>query len=282
MSNDKVWTEVKAVLAEEPMEWSLWVDAFDRHGLPGTVQESNPPSLSAYVAPSDLSLIRDLREELLALGAKEVLTREVIEQDWAEAWKQFFKPRRVGERLMVVPSWETYNALPDDLVLTLDPGQAFGTGDHPTTRGSLEQLEKAGCQGQRVADIGCGSGILAVAAMKLGAASVVGVDTDSPAVEATRDNAARNGVEVEALLGTGFDELTDRPPFDLVLSNIISAALIKLAPQAAKFVRPGGKWIVSGIIQANWPDVDKAATRAGFKLVENQVEGEWVTATFLR
>lgn len=282
MSGDKVWTEVKAVLAEEPLEWSLWVDAFDRHGFPGTVQESNPPSLSAYVAPSDLEAIEALRVELLALGAIDVKTRGVVEQDWAEAWKQFFKPRRVGQKLMVVPSWEAYEPVPGDIVLTLDPGQAFGTGDHPTTRGSLEQLEKAGCQGLRVADIGCGSGILAVAAMKLGAASVVGVDTDSPAVEATRDNALRNGVEVEALLGTGFDQLEGRAPFDLVLSNIISAALIKLAPQASKFVKPGGKWIVSGIIQANWPDVDKAATRAGFKLVENQVEGEWVTATFLR
>lgn len=282
MSVDKVWTEVKAVLAEEPLEWSLWVDTFDRHGLPGTVQESNPPSLSAYVAPSDLGLIPPLRDELLDLGAVDVVTREVAEQDWAEAWKQFFKPRRVGQRLVVVPSWETFDAQPSDIILDLDPGQAFGTGDHPTTRGSLEQLERAGCQGMRVADIGCGSGILSVAAMKLGAASLVGVDTDSPAVEATIENAARNGVAVEAILGMGFDQLADREPFDLVLSNIISAALIKLAPQAAKFVRPGGKWIVSGIIQANWPDVDKAATRAGFKLVENQVEGEWVTATFLR
>ena len=278
----KVWTEVRAVLAEEPLEWSVWCEAFDRHGLPGTVQHENPPALSAYVAPGDVAMIPALRSELLDLGAISVETSEVEEKDWAEAWKQFFKPRRFGTRLVVCPSWETFAVSSGDILITLDPGQAFGTGDHPTTRGCLEQLERVGCSGLRVADIGCGSGILSVAAMLLGAKSCVGVDTDSPAVEATAANAALNGVEIEAICGAGFEELEGREPYDLVLSNIISAALIRLAPSAAQFVKPGGRWIVSGIILANWPDVDKAATRAGFQLVENQVLGEWVTATFRR
>ena len=278
----KVWTEVKAVLEEEPVEWSVWVEAFDRHGLRGTVQHENPPGLSAYIAPGDVALIPALKEELLSLGAVSVDTAEVEEADWAEAWKQFFKPRRIGRRFVVCPSWEPYSVLPGDVLITLDPGQAFGTGDHPTTRGCLEQLERQGCRGLRVADIGCGSGILSVAAMLLGASSCVCVDTDTPAVEATSVNAGLNGVEVEAICGAGFEELDGRDPFDLVMSNIISAALIRLAPTAAKYVRPGGRWIVSGIIMANWPDVDKAATRAGFQLVENQVLGEWVTATFRR
>lgn len=282
MSEPKVWTEVKAVLAEEPLDWSLWVDAFDRHGLPGTVQHDDPPALSAYVAPCDKALIGPLGDELRRLGAAEVVTTEVQEQDWAETWKQFFKPRRIGQKLVVCPTWEPYHSGPGDIVVTLDPGQAFGTGDHPTTRGCLEQLERMGCKGLRVADIGCGSGILSVAAMLLGAASVDAVDSDGSSVEATLANAELNQVHVDALRGEGFGPLTGREKYDLALSNIISAALIGLAPSAAEFVSPGGHWIVSGIILANWPDVDKAATRAGFTLIENQVIGEWVTATLRR
>ena len=282
MNEPKVWTEVKAVLAEDPLDWSVWVEAFDRHGLPGTVQHDDPPALSAYVAPCDHSLIGPLTCELKSLGATEVVTTDVVETDWAEAWKQFFKPRRIGQRLVVCPTWEAYDPAPGDLVVTLDPGQAFGTGDHPTTRGCLEHLERLGCQDKRVADIGCGSGILAVAAVLLGAASVDAVDSDGSEVEATVTNADLNGVKVGVARGEGFAPLEGREPYDLVLSNIISAALIVLAPSASQFCAPGGHWIVSGIILANWPDVDRAATRAGFTLIENQVIGEWVTATFRR
>ena len=274
------WLEVKACLAECPEDWSLWVDIFDRHGLPGTLQNDDPASLSAYIAPGDEAKLADLRQELLSAGAVEVLTNEVEETDWSEAWKEFFKPRRIGDHIVVCPSWEKFDPRPGDVVITLDPGQAFGTGDHPTTRGCLEQLEKEDLRGKRVADIGCGSGILSVGAMLLGAASAVAVDTDLPAVVATTDNAARNGVTVEAIRGEGFEPLEDRGSYDVVVSNIISAAIIRLAPSASKMVAKGGRWIVSGIILNNWPDVDQACQRHGFRLLECQVIGEWVAATY--
>jgi ribosomal protein L11 methyltransferase len=202
----------------------------------------------------------------------------VPEVDWAEAWKQFFVPRTVG-RFFVRPSWEEA-PVPEGLVeIVLDPGQAFGTGDHPTTRMCLELVGETVTAGARVADIGSGSGILSIAAAKLGA-EVEGVDLDAPSVEAARENAARNGVSAEFRLGTGFEPLEGT--YDVVLSNIISAALIGLAPVTAARVRPGGAWIVSGVIQDNWADVLSAAEAAGFRLDRRLEEGEWVAARLFR
>ncbi len=276
------WTQVTAVLAEEPEDWSVWAELFERHGLPGTLQTDDPPTMSAYLPPGGEAGLEPLRDVLLERGAVRVETALVEEEDWAESWKQFFKPRRVGERFVVRPTWEEFAAEPGDLVVVLDPGQAFGTGDHPTTRMCMECLEQLPVAGSEVADVGCGSGILAVAAMMLGARSVDAVDSDLPAVEATGENAARNAVEVRALLGRGFEPLAPEATYDLVLSNIISAALIALAPEAGQRVRPGGHWVVSGVIESNWPDVRAAAERAGFRLVEARQELEWVAATFVR
>ncbi len=278
----KVWTEVKAFLPDTPEDWSRWAEVFNRHGLPGTAQTDDPPTMSGYLAPGQSDRLRDLREELLAFGAVTVDERQVPEEDWAESWKQFFKPRRVGKRIVIRPSWEEYDSEGDDIVVVLDPGQAFGTGDHPTTRGCLVLLEQLDLRGMSVADIGCGSGVLSVAAMLLGARSAVAVDLDPPSVDATNDNAARNGVLVQGTLGAGFDPLQVEATYDIVLSNIISAALIALAHEAARRVRPGGRWIVSGIIQSNWPDVQAAAARQGFKLEQEIREDEWVAASFLR
>lgn len=276
------WTKVTAILGGVPEDWSGWCEVFGRHGISGTVQTDEPPTLSGYLAPGKDELLAALRDDLTAFGARGVETDVVEEEDWAEAWKQFFKPRRVGERFVVTPTWEPYEPEPGDLVITLDPGQAFGTGDHPTTRGCLELLEKVGGEGKEVADIGCGSGILSVGAMLLGAKSVAGVDMESPSVVSTRENLARCGFEGEIFEGKGFDPLPEDATYDLVVSNIISAALIGLAPEASRRVRPGGHWVVSGIIHENWPDVWKRAEQCGFSLVERFEEGDWVAATFLR
>lgn len=273
------WLEVKACLPADPEDWALWVEVFRRHGVEGTVQTDDPPTLAGYLSEAD-PRSQGLAEDLAALGANVALAT-IPEVDWAEAWKQFFVPGRIGRRLVVRPTWEQAELMPDDLEIVLDPGQAFGTGDHPTTRLCLELLESRGCAGLRVADIGCGSGILSVAAAKLGAASVEAVDVDPPACAAARANAEANGVAVRVEEGEGFDPLGPGS-YDLVLSNIISAALIRLAPEAAARVAPGGAWIVSGIIEANWPDVRAAAERAGFRLDEMREEDGWIAARFLR
>lgn len=272
------WIEVKAHLASAPLDWSAWDAIFAEHCVNGTVQTDDPPTLSGYVAPGSEHLMDDLIAKLKAFGAADVTQVEVEETDWAEAWKQFFVPRRVGKRFMVVPSWTEYEPEPHDIVITLDPGQAFGTGDHPTSRGCLDLLEREGAEGKDVADIGCGSGILSVGAGLLGAKSIAGVDTEPVSVASSRENLERNGIVGTIYLGAGFEPLPVDETYDIVLSNIISAALIGIAHEAARRVRPGGAWIISGIIESNWPDVLDKATRCGFTLVDHFQENDWIAA----
>lgn len=275
-----VWTEIKAVLNTPPEDWAVFAEVFERFGMPGTVQTDHPPTISAYVPPGEAVEVEALKAALLERGAASIEQAEVPETDWAEAWKEFFKPQRIGQRFVIVPSWETYETQPEDIVLNLDPGQAFGTGEHPTTRLCLRLLEKRNVAGTRIADVGCGSGILGIAAAKLGAEVVDAVDIDPLSVEVTLENAARNGVTIDAHTGEGFDPLGGREPYDLVFSNIISAALIGVAPTAARFVKSGGEWIISGVIESNWPDVQEAIERAGFIYVEHDQEGDWIAACF--
>jgi ribosomal protein L11 methyltransferase len=202
----------------------------------------------------------------------------------------------VGRHFVIRPTWEAYPAQADDLEIVLDPGQAFGTGDHPTTRLCLELLEDADLRDAEVCDVGCGSGILSIAACKLGAANVVAIDIEPVAVEVTKENAALNSVRFVAMVGEGIapaieegqegtSEAGATPEaagFDVVIGNIISAILIRLARDVYAFTRPGSRWIVSGIISQNWNDVLEAAQRAGFELRTKREEDGWVAALFDR
>lgn len=273
------WRRIDAVLPSIPDDWASFADVFVRNGIEGTLQSDRPPVMSGYVRFfSDENLGR-LRSELMAAGAARVEVEAVKEEDWSESWKQFFKPQRIG-RLLVRPAWEA----PGDGVaveIVIDPGQAFGTGDHPTTRMCLRLLERTLRPGMSVADIGAGSGILSIAAAKLGAGQVDAVDIDSGSVEAARNNAAANGVSMRVHAGRGFEPLGSLR-YDLVLSNLISATIIGLAPRVGEHLAEGGRWIVSGIIEANWGDVELAVRRAGFEVEELIAEGEWLAALLNR
>ncbi len=248
------------------------------------------------------AIAENLTEELLSAGAGDVDLSILHDENWDLVWRQFFKPRRVGARFVVRPTWEEFGAQPEDVVLVLDPGQAFGTGDHATTRLCLELLEELDLEGQRVLDVGCGSGILSIAAAKLGA-RVSACDVDPIAVEVARQNAAVNGVDIETwvenLLGSSegevpqdespvgplpapLDSPTRKRDYNLVVSNIISATLIRMSRQVAALVEPCGGWIVSGIIEDNWPNVRASAEGAGFELVVERREDGWVAARFHR
>ncbi len=275
----KTWTLVTAHYDSTPEDWAPVAEIFSEHGIPGTVQSDDPASLGGYVYEG--AGVDALRADLITAGAREVTVEVIEEEDWSIAWRKFFVPRRVGKSIMVRPVWEEADLKDGDIELVLDPGQAFGTGDHPTTRMCLELLESANLEGMTVADIGCGSGILAIAALKLGASSVVAVDSDAASVDASAENADRNAVEFEVFLGAGFDPLP-AGQYDVVVSNIISAALIRLAPEASERVKPGGLWIVSGIIQGNWAEVRAMAEQCGFTFVNELSEGEWIAATFRR
>jgi ribosomal protein L11 methyltransferase len=192
-------------------------------------------------------LVHVLAELVPELEPERIRFREVADQDWTRAWMDDFKPMRFGRRLWIYP-WnvEPPGDDPDAVVVRLDPGLAFGTGTHPTTALCLEWLDAADLAGCSVIDYGCGSGVLAIAALKLGAARVVGVDNDAQALVASRDNAERNGVADRLVLVA--PEAFAAEPADLLVANILAGPLAELAPRFAACVKPGGGLALSGIL----------------------------------
>ena len=209
----------------------------------------------------------------------ELRTRVVHEADWAEAWKAYFPVQGVGRRLVIRPTWREHQAAADDVVVALDPGMAFGTGLHPTTRLCLTALEPLADDGRlataRVLDVGCGSGILAIAALQLGASTAFGVDTDPIAVEATLANADRNGLggRIEARAGS---LPSGEPAFDVVLANLIASVLIELAAALHAELRPGGTLVASGIFIDREGEVRAALEAVGLAIERRTAEGDWV------
>lgn len=209
----------------------------------------------------------------------------VREDDWAEAWKAHYQPLRVGMRLLVRPLWVDVDLAPDDIEIALDPGMAFGTGTHPTTQLCLEALEKMAKPALDVLDLGCGSGILAIAAAKLGAGSVLALDIDPIAVQATRDNAAQNGVEQQVVAEQGSLEsvISSSRRFDLLAVNILARIILELTGRGlAQVLRPGGIAIFSGIIEGQADDVEAGLRRAGLTPVARRSKGDWVLIEAVR
>ena len=264
------------------------------------------PSLVKAYLPVDDGLgerLDRLDAAFAALGLRpELRTRTVREEEWADAWKEYFHVERVGRRIVVRPSWRAYSPRPGDVLIELDPGMAFGTGQHPTTRMCLELLEREVQPGMFVLDVGTGSGILSLAALKLGAARCLALDIDPQAVQVARENAGRNGVAdvVRVELGS-LGDLTPCPPslkgrgaveasprngaepearfapcnVDLAVANITAAAVAALAPACAAALRPGARLIGSGIVAERTDDVRAALRRAGFTVGEVRADGEW-------
>ena len=258
-------------------------------GLGARVDPARPAIVRAYVPARDPAAAeRAVRTAETALGhlqafglrpIGELRTRLVDEADWAKAWKAHFPVIRVGAHLVIRPTWRRHRAMPGDLVLALDPGMAFGTGLHPTTRLCLAALEDAAASGEldgvRVLDVGCGSGILSIAAARLGARRVSGLDTDPIAIEATIANARRN--RLARRIGAREGSLpSGEAPFEVVVANLIASLLIELAPALRRELRPGGLLLASGIFEDREAEVAAAFGRAGLAVVGRSVEGEWV------
>lgn len=210
-----------------------------------------------------------LPEELLTEGRPELTARNVDDEDWAEAWKAYWHPTRVGQRLVIKPTWRDWPpadqpdaARPEDLVIELDPGMAFGTGAHATTVLCLEALERIGTTGARVLDLGCGSGILSIAALKLGAREALAIDNDPLATQATEENCARNGVTgCRVLLQDSLDGV--EAGWDLIVANISLPIVIATAPHAAELLRPGGLLLCSGFYAQRQDELATALRAAG-------------------
>lgn len=210
----------------------------------------------------------------------ELQTREVNEEDWANAWKDYFHVTHIGQRLVIRPSWREYTPKSHEVMLTLDPGMAFGTGLHPTTRLCLELVEQYTQQGMRVLDVGTGSGILAIAAAKLGAASVYAIDNSSVAFESATSNVAENGLsdKIQTVLGILDDAEAQRMAgqYDLVVANIIAHIIGSIAPQLARVVAPTGQLVVSGIIEARLHDALDPLLAEGMEVVDERKIDDWL------
>ena len=264
-------------------------------GLGARVDPTRPTIVRAYVPARDRAAAERAAAEvaealghLQAFGLRpigELRTRIVQEADWADAWKAYFPVMRIGRRLVIRPTWRRHRRGADDVVLALDPGMAFGTGLHPTTRLCLSAVESLAegriLEGARVLDVGCGSGILAIAALKLGAASAMGVDTDPIAIEATTANARRNGLarRLRARIGS---LPSGESPFDVVLANLIAGLLVPLAPALRDALRPGGSLLASGIFVDREGDVRAAFEAASLDVVAATTEGDWVAIHAVR
>jgi len=220
--------------------------------------------------------IDDLARHHIDKGSGLIRWREVREEDWANAWKAYFRPVKIGERIVIKPSWREYPAAPGDIVIEIDPGMAFGTGTHHTTAMCLKLLEELVRPGDTVFDIGTGSGILAVAAAKLGAGRVLAVDADPVAVRVARENVAVNAAAaVTVAAGDLVAGLAG--PADIIVANIIAAVIIRLVPAAPPLLAAGGAFLAGGIIAAKAGEVADAVRAAGLAVEKVVEEGDWVT-----
>lgn len=230
-----------------------------------------------YLAPDEnpAEVLQLFKERLEASGIPyELATNGVEQEDWQNAWKKYYHAMDIGKRLAIVPGWEQYDT--DRTAITMDPGMAFGTGTHETTALCLEVLDERVRGGERVLDIGTGSGILAIAALKLGAAAAEGVDIDPMCVRTAGENAVRNGVEDRLTVLVG--DLSDKASgvYDLITANIVAAAILSLAPHVPALLAPGAVFIASGIIDTRKEEVLAGLRAAGLEPFDVREKRGWV------
>lgn len=244
-------------------------------------------SVSVYL-PAERSVgesLAFLRERFASDGLEpiKIETVGVCEEDWANSWKAYYKPLRIGERLVIVPAWEKYDAEPNDLIVRMDPGMAFGTGTHETTRlviGMLEKYTKKDC---RMLDVGTGSGILAICASKLGARECFAYDIDPMAVRVARENVKDSGLENITCEVSDLLKGADRSrPYDLICANLVADIVIRMIPDLAPFMDENTVLLASGIITERSEDVIACFEKYGYRIVEQPVDNGWCALAVMK
>lgn len=278
------WLQVKVTTSVEAAE--AVSQALLDQGASGVVLDALATRTAYFpcdVAPADetLASIRSFLDRLpqwgLDPGPAQIEWRLVAEEDWADAWKAYFRPLHIGERVVIRPTWHAYTPAPHEIVIDLDPGMAFGTGLHPTTRLCIAQIERHLRPGALVFDVGTGSGILSIVAARLGAARVAAVDIDPLAVSVARENVAANGVdEIVSVAVGGWTSFPEALRADFVVANIIAEVIAEMAPDLSRLVQPDGLFVASGIIESKRQAVEEALAGSGWRVVDADVEGEWV------
>lgn len=274
-------------LVNEYIDAGLW----DYTDLP-RAEDTETVTVRAYL-PEDARLessllalaerIAALRHAGAALGAGTISHSFVADEDWAETWKAYIHTEKIGERIVVRPTWEEYTPSADEIVIELDPGAAFGTGAHATTAMCLRWLEHLVSPGMRVYDVGCGSGILAVAAAKLGAGEVIAMDYDPVVVSVAEENIRQNNVHnVVACESDLLSACEGAAPAELITANIIADVIIRLFAQLDRHLAPGGTLLASGIIDDRIADVEHAAAEHGFTVLDMTCEKEWAAMIIRR
>ena len=285
------YTEITVVSHPEAVEGLT--DVLLALGAGGVAEERRPLNvrITAYL-PKDEQLdekvrairqrLTDLEREGLRIGPGTVGLRTLEGKAWSEAWKDQFQVLKIAAGLVIVPSWEGYEPAEGESVVVLEPGAAFGTGGHATTRLCLRGLVLYMRPSYRVADVGCGSGILAITAAVLGAREVVATDTDRTCLPVAQANARRNAV-VEQIRFVEADLLPEGPgQYDLIVCNIVAEEAIRLAEQFPGALTKGGHCVTSGFVAASLPRVEDAFTRAGLQIVETPNEEGWAACVAVR
>jgi ribosomal protein L11 methyltransferase len=297
------WIEAKIIFDHPDMDLAadLIADVFYNFGLQGVVVED--PDLEpeedwaedAIGRPARHAVIgyfhedsqaeercKTLEQKLSQLKENQgffyrISYKELDEQDWAHAWKAYFWPRKISSHMVVKPTWRDYQADPDDIVIELDPGMAFGTGTHPTTALCIRMIEKYLSTGDSFLDVGTGSGILMIAAAKLGAGRLCGIDKDEVAVEVAAQNLQLNNINPKIFrLTTGNLVAEINESFSFVAANIFSHVILELLQDISRVLTDDGILVCSGIIEENKQTVISAMENIGFEIVETAVKEEWV------
>lgn len=272
------------VIIEDPQAARRYLnkDTFDTSSVSPDFLEHEFVVVKAYF-PEDKQVVDEIEESIKVVEENfnikcKIYMDEVREEDWEESWKKYYHTFKVGDRLVIKPSWEDYELKENEVLINIDPGMAFGTGIHASTRFCLRFIDEYIRGGERIVDAGCGSGILSISAARLGAKSVYAMDIDEVAVKVAMENIELNKLKdiIQVAQGNIIEIMREKENLDIVFANITAEVVSLLIPEAAQALRKGGYLFGSGIVDSRWPGVKKQLEEYGFEIEQVLHDIDWV------